>query len=190
MNFVGRIGIVSVFDGQIDIKDARPGLGVLGQQRRDHVDEVPSEMAFDGFGILIDDEIGQCLDSGLLEGVLQSGKKVEDAAESPDVDWVGVQLVLDDLRSEVDRSADSLRNELGWVLNDLAHAKIPYFDLPLLGHEDVLEFDVPVDDPHFMQVLDGVGEGHKDVPEFLLRKWFFLGPAFPDDLSRRKGTLA
>lgn len=98
--------------------------------------------------------------------------------------------MLDDLRSEVDRSAHSLRNELGWVLNDLTHAKIPDFDLPLLGHEDVLQFEVSMDDPHFMQVLDCVGEGYEDVPEFLLRKGLFLGPALPDDLSRRKGTLA
>lgn len=64
--------------------------------------------------------------------------------------------MLDDFRCEVHGSAYPSRDEFILIVDDFAHPEIPYFDLALLRHEDVLSLDVPVDDARLVQVLQGI----------------------------------
>ena len=98
--------------------------------------------------------------------------------------------MLDYLRGKVDWSAHSLGKELAGIMDDLAHSQVTNFDLALFCDENVLKFDIPMDDAHLVKVLDSTCERCKNFPEFLLRKRFFFVPSIPDSLVRKGFTFA
>ena len=65
-----------------------------------------------------------------------------------------VSLLLDDLRSQIFRSA----TEGGGIVllrQILSKAKISEVQIPILSHENVLRFDIPVNNMLFVQVANG-----------------------------------
>jgi hypothetical protein len=121
--------------------------------------------------------------------VLESGEVVKHAAEGPNVDWVAVELVLDDFRGEIDRRAYSLRDEFCRILDNFAHAEVSNFNFPLLSKKNVLKLEISVNDSHLMQILDSICNRPKDAPQFKLRKRFFFIPSLFDYLREGIGTF-
>lgn len=72
--------------------------------------------------------------------MFQHGKKIEDASQCPNVDWIGIELMLYDLRGKVYGCSDSGWNERIFLLDDFAHAQVTDFDFSLFGKKDILKF--------------------------------------------------
>ena len=58
--------------------------------------------------------------------------------------------MLDYLRCEVSRCADSCWYQLIRILDNFAHAEISNLNFPILSHENVLKFQISMDDPFLM----------------------------------------
>lgn len=121
--------------------------------------------------------------------MLESGEVVKHATEGPNVDWVAVELVLDDFRGEIDRRAYSLRDEFCRILDNFAHAEVSNFNFPLLSKKNVLKLEISVNDSHLMQILDSICNRPEDVPQFKLRKRFFFIPSLFDYLREGMSTF-
>lgn len=106
------------------MEDIRSLLWIFGEKRADKVDKVTSIMSFDRLRVFVNDVKGKSFHACLSERMVKSRYIVEDAAKSPNINWIRIQLMLDDFRSKVNRSAYSRRNELILLMHYLAHPQI------------------------------------------------------------------
>lgn len=65
-------------------------------------------MSFDRLGVSVYHKIWQSFNGSIFIGMFESGKVIEQAAKGPYVDRIRIQLMLNDLGSEVERRSYSL----------------------------------------------------------------------------------
>lgn len=49
-------------------------------------------------------------------------------------------------------------------MNNLTHSQVTDLDFALLGHEDVFNFDISVNDTHLVQIFESSTQSSKDTP--------------------------
>jgi hypothetical protein len=101
--------------------------------------------------------------------VAQSDHFVENAAEGPDVRLLIVWLLLTDLRRQIVRSTDSSLCAIVSVLEYSSNTEVTNLDLAVLRHEDVLSFQVSVQDLPVMNVFDCKRHLHEPVQNLVFR---------------------
>lgn len=111
----------------MNLEDGWPLLG-FAKQSGDQLDEARTVQPLDWLLLQFDDIVGEGLDGGIFEGVFQGAEVVQAAAQSPDVNWEGIQLVLDHLGSEVDRSAHPRRQQLAVLTQQLRKPQIAHLN--------------------------------------------------------------
>ena len=105
-----------------------------------------------------------------VEGVVESGDLVENAAETPNIRFLVVRLFLADLRREIVRSADGGIGAVVGVLQYSGDAEVSNLDVSLRSEEDVLGFQIAMQDLFVMDVIHGQGHLHQPCHYLLLRK--------------------
>ncbi len=135
------------------LADGGPLLGVGDEHLLDDVVQLVGVAA----GDLLDDASGdlavQVLQRAALEGRVERGHLVDDAAEGEDVALVAVDLVVPDFGGEVVGRADLRLGEV--VFGHLGHVEVSQLDgLEVAGEEEVGRLDVAVDDLHLVQTLE------------------------------------
>jgi hypothetical protein len=97
-----------------------------------------------------------------VKSMFESDHLVEDAPQTPNIRFLVVRLLLTDLGREVVRCANSCLRTVISVLEDPGNPEISNFDGSLLSHENVLSFQVSVEDLLVVNMLNG--EGHLNEP--------------------------
>ena len=96
--------------------------------------------------------------------MLKRSKVVENASQGPNVNRIRIKLMLYNFRCEVYWSSHPLRNELVGIMNYFAHSQVPNLDFALLRDENVLQFEVSVDDAHLVKIFDSIDQRSKNSP--------------------------
>lgn len=157
MDLLGRLSVVEPWMVQHLLR-RRSAVPVLVKAR--------SEEAT-GFGAQVTDLLRRQVDVVLLkqsfhireifsiEGHAPAEQHVDDYCGAPDVDFAIVRPLHQDLRSDVARAAQSLRQEALVLRDCLGEAEVRQFDYAsLFIYEDVVKFDVSVRNVHPVQVID------------------------------------
>ncbi len=98
-----------------------------------------------------------------LEGLLEGGELVEDAAETPDVGLVVVGALLGDFGGEVEGRAEGGVGAGLVGLEGAGHAEVPDTDGGLSREEDVGGLEVAVDDPLLVRVAHTVADAEEQL---------------------------
>jgi hypothetical protein len=101
-----------------------PFMGLFGEQPLNQLLQSGGIDARKRLGMLADDVVAKDDQVLARERRLQTGKMVEDAAGGPHVDLVVVRLLFDELRTEVQRGANSGALDGSSIGHDLGNAQI------------------------------------------------------------------
>ena len=74
-------------------------------------------------------------------------------------------------------------------MNYFAHSQVPNLDFALLCADNVLQFEVSVDDAHLVKIFDSIDQRSKNSPQFLLRKRLLLHSPLSYNLNREGSTF-
>ena len=97
----------------------------------------------------------------------ESAHLVQDAAKRPNIRLLVVWLLLADLWRQVVRRTNGCLSAIIGVLEDPSDTEVSNLDLSTLRHEDVLCFQVSMEDLAVMYVLDGKGHLYKPVKDLV-----------------------
>lgn len=154
-----------------DILDGGSGAGVDVKHFVDHFPEAFGVGWADGGEGTFKDFEGEAVHGLGVEGVAEVAHFVEAAAHGPDIAFVGVGLVFEELGAHVVGGSDAGVGKVARGVEDLGDAEVAEADAAIF-EEDVLRFEVAVEDLLLMKVEEG--EGHLGEPVDDLR----LGEAF------------
>lgn len=100
----------------------------------------------------LDNHLMQLFHIACLEGHGATQHGVEDNAGAPDVGLeTPVPLFPQYLWRNVGRRATLFVHEVAW-LNELAHAEVGYLDAPCSVEQDIVKFDISVEDSSLVDV--------------------------------------
>ena len=88
---------------------------------------------------------------------------VQNAPQAPNVRLLVVWFFLANFRGKVIRSSDGSRCAVIGVLEHSSNTEVSDFDLVRLSHEDVLSFQVSVEDLAVVDVLNCQAHLHKPI---------------------------
>ena len=103
-----------------------------------------------------------------MEGVLESAKLIQDAAQGPYVRLIGIRLVLAYLRRHVVRRALHCERVVARALQHLGYTKVPEFDSIILGQEYILRFQIPVENLAAVDILQRQAKLYKPIHDLRL----------------------
>jgi len=112
----------------------------------------------------------QHVEGSALEGRLEGAHFVENNSERPDVAFEVVGPVLDDLRAEVVGRAHHRFQIFCCVLQHASNPKVSKFYDVILGKEDILALQVPMEDLAIVDVLDCQANLGEPTEDLLLRE--------------------
>jgi hypothetical protein len=100
----------------------------------------------------------------IIEGNLSADEHIKHDSETPDINlWASVDFGVEELGSgEIQRSTER-REVAGWV-EKVGETKINDFDIAGLRDEDILDFEISVDDAVFMTVLERAANLTSELP--------------------------
>ena len=153
-----------------DLLDRGPLVWVLDQHLRKQLLEVGRVDLGKGRIGALQDFLDEAFHVLGVEGVVESGDLVENASETPNIRLLVVRLFLADLRREIVGSADGSIGAVVGVLQYSGDAEVSNLDVSLRSEEDVLGFQIAMQDLFVMDVIHCQGHLHQPCHYLLLRK--------------------
>ena len=124
-----------------------------------------------------------------VKGVFKGAELIQDATQSPDIRLVGVRFILAHFWRHVvwctlHRHCMVLR-----ALKHLRNTEIAQLNRIALGQENVLRFNIPMQNLTTVDVIKGKAQLHEPVHDFSFRKLFVFRFLFPH-VKRQVAMLA
>lgn len=105
-----------------------------------------------------------------VKGVVESGDLIENAPKTPNIRFLIVRFLLANFRRKVVRSADGSIGAVVGVLQYSGDAEVSNLDVSLRREENVLRFQIAMQDLFVMDVIHSQGHLHQPRHNLLLWK--------------------